>query len=117
MQTTLPEPSLTKANCRRIAHNEPLLHRTARCAQAPISSSVCWAIINSSSVGMTYRPTGLCCRDICSFPEALAAGSKSTPSQVSFSATRARIVVEFSPIPPVKINASIPPSAAASVPA
>ncbi len=39
------------------------------------------------------------------------------PSQESFSATRARIVTEFSPIPAVKTNASSPPSAAASIPA
>ena len=46
-----------------------------------------------------------------------ATGSSATPSQASFSAIRARIPIEFSPIPAVNTKASMPCKAAASIPA
>jgi hypothetical protein len=52
------------------------------------------------------RTTRLSGREISDLPSALAAGSRTTPSHASFSAMRARIVGEFSPMPAVNTKAS-----------
>src|SRR5579871_2010325 len=80
------------------------------------SANVCSAIISSSSVGTTRTGVVLGC-EITSAWRLFSSGSSATPSQASRSAMRARMLTEFSPMPAVKTNASMPCRAAASIPA
>src|SRR4029077_21232661 len=82
----------------------------------PSNEPVCWAIINSSLVGMTQAETLLPAFEIRGPLAAFAFSSRSTPSQAQASLTRWRISAEFSPIPAVNTSASIPQSTAAKAP-
>ena len=77
---------------------------------------VCWAIINSSLVGMTQADTLLFGALMRGPSASLAASSNCSPSQAASRQTRARIEAAFSPMPPVKTSASSPPNAAANDP-
>ena len=82
----------------------------------PSSRPVCRAIISSSLVGITQADTLLVGREIRGPLRALASASSSRPSQAEDSQIRRRISAEFSPMPAVNTNPSMPPKTAARAP-
>ena len=65
-----------------------------------MSASVCCAIINSSSVGMTQTETPLSALEMRDPPDVFAGSSSFTPKEPSLPHNAARSGAEFSPPPP-----------------